>query len=135
MRELTQEQVRDAIHETVVDADSEFDEGTDRETLIEWLDQRCDDIWGQLVKQGRIDEYDADDLIETAAACGAILAVAKQDSWVEDDCGLWDGLTYGVLPSVAYYSLRNCLYSALKANGHDSNDDYPFREEDADLED
>ena len=39
---------------------------------------------------------------------------------------LWDGLTYGVLASMAFYSLRNLIYVALKAKGCDTNDDFPL---------
>lgn len=60
-----------------------------------------------------------------------IIQVAKADAWVEDDHGLWDGLTYGVVPSMAYFSLRNLLYQAMKEAGHDSNEDRPFATEEA----
>ncbi len=90
------------------------------------MDEECDTLFGRLVKQGRIDQYTVDDLVETAADCAAIIQLAEQDAWVEDDHGLWDGLTYGVLASIAYFSLRNLLYQAMKDAGHDSNEDHPF---------
>jgi hypothetical protein len=61
-----------------------------------------------------------------------ILKAAELDAWVEDDEGLWQGLTFGVLPAMAYYSLRNLLYQAMKDAGHDSNDDRPFAQADDD---
>lgn len=101
-------------------------EETDREELIELLDEATDDIWGNLVQYGRIDEYTVDDLIATASDCAEIVMFAKEHSWVEDDHGLWEGLNYGALASIAYFSLRNCLYSLLEKRGIDSNNDHPF---------
>jgi len=120
--------IRAKIQETVTEIIDDFkDESeTDRETLIERMDEDCDTLFGWLVKQGRIDQYTVDDLVETAADCAAIIEVAKDDAWVEDDRGLWDGLTYGVLASIAYFSLRNLLYQAMTNAGHDSNEDRPF---------
>ena len=64
--------------------------------------------------------------METAGDCAAIIKLAEQEAWVEDDYGLWDGLSYGILASIAYFSLRNLLYQAMKDAGHDSNEDRPF---------
>lgn len=131
MKQLTERQVRDGVSDVVKDVISDFkdDPETDRETVIERLDEECDTLFGQLVRQGRIDEYTVDDMVETAAANAAIIKVAQQDAWVEDDHGLWDGLTYGVLASIAYFSLRNLLYEGLKREGVDTNDSRPFDRE------
>lgn len=53
---LTQQEVREAVASTVEDIISDFkDEAdTDRERLIERLDDECDTLWGQLVYAGRI---------------------------------------------------------------------------------
>ena len=136
MTETTQDLVRERIKDTVEDIIDDYkdDPDTDRETLIERIDEECDSLFGCLVGHGRIDHYDIDDLVATASDCAAIIKVAKADAWVEDDDGLWDGLTYGVLASVAYFSLRNLLYQALADEGHDSNDDYPFAREDDDAD-
>src|SRR5712692_3920894 len=127
-------EVRDKIGETVAEiiGDYQDDPETDRETLIERMDEECDALFGRLVKQGRIDQYTVDDLVETASDCAAIIKLAEQDAWVEDDYGLWDGLTYGILASIAYFSLRNLLYQAMKDAGHDSNEDRPFSREGGD---
>ena len=127
-------EVRDKIGETVAEiiGDYQDDPETDRETLIERMDEECDALFGRLVKQGRIDQYTVDDLVETAADCAAIIKLAEQDAWVEDDRGLWDGLTFGILASIAYFSLRNLLYQAMKDAGHDSNEDRPFSKEGSD---
>src|SRR6266852_2872469 len=95
-------EVHAKIEETVTDiiGDYQDDPETDRETLIERMDEECDSLFGRLVKQGRIDQYTVDDLVETAGDCAAIIKVAEQDAWVEDDYGLWDGLTYGILASI-----------------------------------
>ena len=124
-------EVRAKIEETVAEIIGDYRDNpeTDRETLIERMDEECDTLFGRLVKQGRIDQYGVDDLVETAADCAAIIKLAEQDAWVEDDHGLWDGLTYGILASIAYFSLRNLLYQAMKDAGHDSNEDRPFSKE------
>jgi hypothetical protein len=124
-------EVRAKIEETLADIIGDYrdDPETDRETLIERMDEECDSLFGRLVKQGRIDQYSVDDLVETAGDCAAIIKLAEQDAWVEDDHGLWEGLTYGILASIAYFSLRNLLYQAMKDAGHDSNEDQPFSKE------
>ena len=124
-------ELRAQIEETVAEIIDQFkdDPETDRETLIERMDEECDALFGLLVKQGRVDQYSVDDLVETAADCAAIIKLAEQDAWVEDDHGLWDGLAYGILASIAYFSLRNLLYQAMKDAGHDSNEDRPFSKE------
>src|SRR5437667_12653302 len=108
--------VRAQIEETIAEIIGDYRDNpeTDRETLIERMDEECDTLFGRLVKQGRIDQYTLDDLVETAADCAAIIKLAEQDAWVEDDHGLRDGLTYGVLASIAYFSLRNLPYHATK---------------------
>jgi hypothetical protein len=127
-------EVRALIEETVADIIGAYRDKpeTDREALIERMDEECDTLFGRLVKQGRIDQYSVDDLVETAGDCAAIIKLAEQDAWVEDDHGLWDGLTYGILASIAYFALRNLLYQAMKDAGHDSNEDRPFSGEGGD---
>jgi hypothetical protein len=123
---LTVEKVREEVASTISEMLDDLDADTDRNTLIERMDEECDGLWGNLVKHGRIDQYDVDDLIETAAPCALVLKVASEDAWVENDHGLWEGLTYGVLASIAYFSLRNLLYEACKAEGVDSNEELPL---------
>src|SRR6266487_2125725 len=131
---ITPLEVRAEIEATVADIIGDYRDApeTDREVLIERMDDECDSLFGRLVKQGRIDQYSVDDLVETAGDCAAIIKLAEQDAWVEDDRGLWDGLTYGILASIAYFSLRNLLYQAMKDAGHDSNEDRPFSKEGGD---
>jgi hypothetical protein len=125
---MTPSEVRDKIRETVAEIVGDYrdDPATDRDTLIERMDEECVTLFGRLVKQDRIDEYTVEDFVDTAADCAAIIKLTEQDAWVEDDHGLWDGLTYGILASIAYFSLRNLLYQAMKDAGHDSNGDRPF---------
>ena len=119
--------VKDFVRETKQSFQrDEFQKDTNRNDVIEYIDSQCDSMWGSLVYHGRIDQYDVDTLIQTATECAVILKVAQEDAWVETDRGLWEGLTYGVLASMAYFSLRNLLYKALKDAGIDSNDDEPF---------
>jgi hypothetical protein len=125
---LTTASVREAVRDAVASIIDEYQDqpDTDRETVIERLDEECDALWGHLVCWGLVAEWDVDTLARHADQCAAIIKTAAEDAWVEDDDGLWDGLTYGVLPAVAYYSLRNLLYQALTDAGHDTNEDQPF---------
>lgn len=132
----SEQNVWDSVVSTVEDVicDYKGEPETDRDDVIERLDEECDCLFGSLVKHGRIDQYDVDDLVETAADCAAIIKVAEAKAWVETDNGLWEGVTYGVLASIAYFSLRNLLYAALKAEGYDCNDDFPFKNKDEEEE-
>lgn len=123
---ISQQDIRDSIDIDLDDIINDCDADTDREDLIERLDEACDTTFGELVKYGRIDQYDVHDLVETAADCAEIIKFAEAEAWVEDDHGLWDGLTHGVLASIAFFSLRNCYYQLLEDRGIDSNDDLPF---------
>lgn len=130
MKNITEHQIRTVVKDTareIID-DLSKDPDTDRDMLIERMDEEHDALFVQLVGHGRIDQYDVSDLARTAPACATILLVAEADAYVENDGGLWQGLTYGVLASIAYYSLRNLLYVAMKAEGVDSNNDRPFAE-------
>jgi hypothetical protein len=128
---LTIAKVKKSVKDLAKEVKREFQGGyfkkdTDREELIEWLDESCDSLWGNLVMQGRLDKYDVDDLTRTAHDCAVILKVAQDENCVETDSGLWEGLQYGILASMAYSSLRNLAYYALKNVGIDSNEDHPF---------
>lgn len=118
--------IAENVKSTVEDIIGNFDNDTEREELIESIDEYCDSLWGELVKPGHVELYDCDDLAETAMICAEIIQYAKENAWVEDDWGLWEGVQYGVLASMAYFSLRNVLYQALCDEGVDSNDDMPF---------
>src|SRR5947209_2988103 len=116
----TANDVRAAVAEAIqhIIEDYKHKPETDRETIIERLDADCDALFASLVMRGgRICNYDADDLIETAGPCAEIIRVAKEDAWIEDDQGLWEGVTYGMLACIAYFSLRNLLYQALNDAG------------------
>jgi hypothetical protein len=125
------ENIAEAIEACVVELIDECNAETDREEVIEALDQACDYLWGNLVRMGALTEYMVNDLVATAPACAAIIEYAEEHAWVEDDSGLWDGLLYGVLASIAYFSLRNCLYQALADMGHDTNEEFPFEGKEA----
>jgi hypothetical protein len=128
---LTEKQVQQAVQGVVDDAHREFNNGffstdTCREELIEWLDECNSAVWSNLVKDRKLADYTVDDMIETTSACGAILKVAEKDAWLEDDEGLWRGQTYGMMASIAYFSLCNLLYMSMKKAGADFNEDFPF---------
>lgn len=131
MDTITENDIKEAIDAVVQDIIEDFESkpDTDREELIERMDEECDTMFGQLVQHGLISDYDEDDLVRTAQPCAAIIQYAKKHAWVEDDRGLWEGLTYGIAASIAFFSLRNCLYKALADAGHDSNEEYPFAKE------
>lgn len=132
MNTTTQQDVRTSVADTAADIINDYKEkpDTDRETLIERMDEETDAVFGNLVQHGRIDQYDEDDLVATAQPCAVIIQTAKADAWVEDDSGLWEGLTYGLTASIAYFSLRNLLYQKMTDLGYDSNEDYPFATDD-----
>lgn len=113
----TEKQVRDSVADVATKIIADHNAETDRETIIEACDQACDDLFGQLVQHGRIDQYGSKDLARTAPACAAILTVAAADAWVEDDHGL---------EGIAFFSLRNLIYQALKDKGCDTNDEFPL---------
>ncbi|MHC4372020.1 MAG: hypothetical protein ACYSW8_30815 [Planctomycetota bacterium] len=125
------ENIAKDIESCLADLIDDFDAETDREEVIEALDGACDSLWGNLVQQGLITDYTVGDMVATATECAAIIKYAEDHAWVEDDSGLWEGVTYGVLAIVAYYSLRNCLYQALADMGHDTNDEFPFEKGEA----
>lgn len=128
MKTETIESVREAVAECAKDMLDDLDFDTDRETMIERMDEECDSLFGRVVYQGPIAQWSADTLADCAGDCVAIIKAAEKYAWVEDDSGLWDGLTYGVLGSIAYFSLRNLIYQACKDIGVDSNADEPLKE-------
>ena len=98
----------------------------DREELIEMLDDACDCVFVDYVDCVPIAEYNLDMLLDTSGACSEIIKYAEEVAWVEDDSGLWEGMTYGVLAAIAFGSLRNCFYQLMANRGYDSNNDLPF---------
>ena len=125
---LSKREVRKQVNCVVKEAKESFTNDSDRNEVIEWLDDQCDSMWADMVQYGLLADYNLDDLRRTLGACTAILQVAEEDAWIESDSGLWEGVTYGVVPIIAFYSLRNCLYAALERAGYDTNNDYPFAE-------
>lgn len=125
-KKLTTTTLRRMLRDMVREAKDEFNAESNRDDVMEWIDQWVDDTWGDIVFQGMLTDYDLDDLMRSIPSCAVILELAKSDAWIEDDSGLWDGLTYGVVPSVAYFSLRNLAHAYLSKSGHDTNEDHPF---------
>jgi len=119
-------EMRETVREAIEDFAKEHHCQTDRDTVQDELFTAVDDLFGREVQHGRIDQYGVSDMVATAADCAVIIALAEEDSWVADDSGLWDGMTYGVLAAIAFHSLANLFHSGLDALGFDTNDDFPF---------
>ena len=115
-----------SINESLDEIIDQCDAATDRDTLIEVLDQACDEFFGDYVRCGQINEYTLDDMVETCDSCAEIIRYAHEVAWVETDSGLWEGMVYGVLAAVAFGSLRNCFYQLMVDRGYDSNNELPF---------
>lgn len=123
---MNKSEIRDTINNALDDIVADCGPETDREELIERLEDATDDAFNELVKYGAVVQYDLDDMVDTCAECADIIRFAEKHAWVEDDNGLWEGLTYGILACIAYFSLRNCFYKMLSDRGIDSNEDLPF---------
>jgi hypothetical protein len=108
---------------------AQCDTSTNREQLIDIIDYECDELFTERTNRTKnLALYNLDDLLDTSQVCGYIIKFAEERAWVEDDDGLWDGLVYGVLASVAYFSLRNCIVQLMQDRGIDVNDDFPFED-------
>lgn len=123
---MKKSEIREAIDIALDDIIADCGPETAREELIELLDDANDDAFSELVGCGSVAQYDLDDMVDTCAECADIIRFAEKHAWVEGDNGLWEGLTYGMLASIAYFSLRNCFYEMLSGRGIDSNEDLPF---------
>jgi hypothetical protein len=125
---MTNKDIREAIDIRLEGIILEAEPMTPRETVINCLDDACDDAWRHLVQIECFIEYTVDDFTYTARWVAEIIWYAKAYAWVEDDSSLWKGMTYGLPACIAYHSLRNCFYQALVCWGYDTNDDFPFAE-------
>lgn len=119
-------EIRNTIDNALDDIIADCGPETNREELIDRLDDANDDAFSEMVKYGSIAAYDVYDMVDTCAECADIIRFAEKYDWVEDDNGLWEGFTYGMLACIAYFSLRNCFYEMLSKRGIDSNEDLPF---------
>ena len=120
------EEFIEASIDTVV---AQCDKTTNREQLIDLIDYEVDELFTERSNRTkRLDLYNLDDMLDTSQLCGEIIKFAEDRAWVEDDEGLWQGLVYGVLASVAYFSLRNCFVQLMQDRGIDVNDDFPFED-------
>lgn len=123
---MTIEELREEISSSTKAFIEEQDADVDRNDLLDAIFTLTDDLFGQIVRHGRIDQYSVDDLVNTATDCAMIIQLADEDAWVEDDGGLWDGLTHGVLASIAFFSLEHIIQRYLEDAGVDLNSDLPF---------
>lgn len=106
----------------------------DRETVMEWAEE-CHDgsWWGQLCTQGRLTDWDLDDLLQNMkdGSIPSILELAEECRCVETDSGLWDGCQpWAAVGIVAFYSLRNLIWHYMEDEfGMDINSDHPCKPE------
>jgi len=130
MKTLTFNDIENAINNSVDDIINNYNADTKRETILDAVFDETDSIFGKLIKQKLVTNYTFDDLIDTATDCTVILKYAKKFAWVENDTELWEGLwerlCFGMIASIAFFSLRNCFYTALENKGYDTNDDFPL---------
>lgn len=103
------------IRSEVVDAAHEIaEEEVGRNEPHDRIFEATDTIFARQVKAKKVSDYDVSDMLQTLGACAAILAVAEEDAWIEDDAGLWEGCEpYGVLASIAFFSLEHCIWQKL----------------------
>lgn len=95
----------------------EYDEGEleyPQDKVFEEVDNWC----CQNLKHKNINAYTLDDMLDTADMCSAILKHAERQGCIENDTGLWDQVTpYGVIASVAFFSLQLCVLDKLQTLG------------------
>jgi len=112
---ITAKGVREEIAEAAKEIAEEIKVGNVvRDEPHDAIFEATDDLFGNFVQSGRISDYTIEDLKSTVQECAVILGVAEEDAWVADDSGLWEGLTYGILASIAFFSLENCLWQKLR---------------------
>lgn len=123
---MKKSEIRDTINNALDDIVADCGPKTSRAELIECLADANDDAFSDLVRYGFLADYDLDDMVDTCAKCADIIRFAEKLDCVEEDSGLWEGITYGMLASIAYFSLRNCFHELLRGRGINSNEDFPF---------
>ena len=108
---LTKQEVHQRIEQEI----EALEEETGRPDHIHgWIFEATDRAFGDLVKEKRIDQYTFEDMIDTFDAVATIIDFARDQAWVEDDHGLWEGCEpYGLPASVAFYSLQNLFHQYL----------------------
>jgi len=111
---LTPEEVRESVNDMANEIKEDYSDGDD---LHDMVFSQVDSAWSNLVFGGMIHDWNASDLVRAAGACATIIQVAEEDAWVADDGGLWEGLTYGVVGSIAFFSLENCVVEKLRSLG------------------
>ena len=83
----TPARVRMQVRSAALDIKKRWEAG-EIEDLHDAIFEVTDDLFGRLVMMCPISAYEVSHLIETAPACCAIIQVAAEDAWVEDDSGL-----------------------------------------------
>ena len=129
---ITAKEVWEDVNRVAGDIIEDMDQDSDRDSVLERCDEEADVLWCQLSQGGMIQDYRLSDMVETLQASEAIIRMAQEKNCVETDTGLWEGVTYGLVASIAYYSLRNLLYQAMREKGVELNDDRPLLGRDPD---
>lgn len=114
---MNKQDVIEAIDEAIEDEKKAIEES---EYPLEEAIEIADTLFCQLVKEKRIGEYTLHDMMDTMNATAAILRAAKEEGLVADDPGLWESTPpYGVVASIAFFSLENLVYNRLRELGYD----------------
>ncbi len=116
---ITAEQVRDKVKEGAQNIEQGREEGG-YEDLHDGIFIQTDEMFCDLVGGVNVKHYDLQTMLDTMQPVATILKVAEEDSWIEDDSGLWEGLPpYGILASVAFWSLEHVLMEKLNERDND----------------
>ncbi len=88
----------------------------DREEPHDAIFQAVDSGWVTLgFPAGLITEWPVNPSVKIITLLGRVLEYCEQEAWLEDDSGLWEGLTgSAVLASQAFFSLENVLWEKLR---------------------
>ncbi len=78
--------------------------------------EAVDNGWGELgFPVGRIDQWPVNPGAKVLAKLAKVLDYCERTAWLEDDSGLWEGLSgVAVLASQAFFSLENVLWEKLR---------------------
>ena len=88
----------------------------DRNKLNSAIYQAVDSGWTELgMPAGRLEHWGFNPETEVLQNLGVILDYCEQEGWIEDDSGLWEGLSgAATMGSQAFFSLRNVLVQKLQ---------------------
>lgn len=78
--------------------------------------EAVDDGWGDLgFTVGAISNWPTNPGADIMRLLGDVLDYCEKEAWLEDDQGLWEGLTgVSIIGSQAFFSLQNVLWQKLR---------------------